>query len=173
MRALFRAAQLVCAAAPLVYAGCMTTSISLGAAVPVTDTPPATIPLEIVTRSSAPDPLPLEGKRRNYSDVEVSLGHAVSTAVVPWADAHRDTAPLQLVVELASARAQSSGGVIAVALNVRAMLRQREGNVYLGQTQAHCKARGSARPDEAAPIFYHCMMSVGRELAGWLGGIQP
>jgi hypothetical protein len=149
--------------------------VSLGSAVPVTDTTPREIPLEVITRSSAPDPLPLDGGGARFGDLEVSLGHAVSTAVVAWADAHRDQRPdgWQLLVELAQARAARSDGVITVALNVRATLRTRVGHAYLAQTQAHCKERDTASPERAAPLFYGCMMAVGRELAGWLGGVQP
>jgi hypothetical protein len=145
--------------------------------VPVTNTAPRAIPLEIVTRSSAPDPLPLEGSRARYGDLEVSLGHAVATAAVAWADAHRGERPdgWQLLVELAQARAERSlDGLITVRLDVRATLRTRVGHTYLAQTQAHCKARGaSSTPERAAPLFYGCMMAVGRDLAGWLGGVQP
>ena len=60
------------------------------AGMPVTQTPGKEIPLEIVTRSTGiPDPLPVEGSSVNFGDVETTLGHAISTAAVPWADAHR------------------------------------------------------------------------------------
>jgi hypothetical protein len=162
----------------IVCAGCAPTLIPLGSAVPVTDTVPRAIPLEIVTRSSAADPLPLDGSRAKFGDLEVSLGHAVATAAVAWADAHRGERPdgWQLLVELAQARAERSSygdGVITVTLNVRATLRARVGLTYLAQTQVHCKERGISTPERAAPLFYGCMMAVGRELAGWLGGIQP
>ncbi len=167
--------RLACATL-LVCAGCAPTLIPLGTAVPVTSTAPRAIPLEIVTRSSAPDPLPLEGGRARYADLEVSLGHAVSTAAVAWADAHRGERPdgWQLLVELAQARAERSfDGFITVTLDVRATLRARVGHTYLAQTQAHCKERGPSTAERAAPLFYGCMMAVGRELAGWLGGVQP
>lgn len=160
----------------LVCAGCAPTLIPLGTAVPVTDMPPRDVPLEVVTRSSAPDPLPLSGSRARFADVEVSLGHAVSTAVVAWADAHRGERPdgWQLVVELPQARAERSlDGEVTVALDVRATLRTRVGHDYLAQTQAHCKTHALATPERAAPLFYGCMMAVGRELAGWLGGVRP
>jgi hypothetical protein len=170
-----RSTTLACATL-LVCAGCAPTLIPLGTAVPVTDTVPRAIPLEVVTRSSARDPLPLDGGNARYGDLEVSLGHAVSTAAVAWADAHRGERPdgWQLLVELAQARAERSlDGFITVRLDVRATLRARVGHVYLAQTQAHCKERGASTPDRAAPLFYGCMMAVGRELAGWLGGVQP
>jgi hypothetical protein len=160
----------------IVCAGCAPTLIPLGAAVPVTDTGPRQIPLEIVTRSSVADPLPLEGGSARFGDLEVSVGHAVGTAAVAWADAHRGERPdgWQLLVELAGARAERTlDGVMTVTLNVRATLRTRVGHTYLAQTQAHCKERGISTPERAAPLFYGCMMVVGRELAGWLGGVQP
>jgi hypothetical protein len=91
------------------------------------------------------------------------------------ADEHRSTRPdgWQLLIELANARAERTDGVITVAINARATLRTRVGHVYLGQTQAHCQARGTASATGGAPVFYVCMMSLGRELAGWLGGVQP
>ena len=140
----------------IVCAGCAPTLIPLGAAVPVTDLGPKQIPLEIVTRSSAPDPLPLEGGHAAFGDLEVSLGHAVATAAVAWADAHRGERPggWQLLVELAGARAERSlDGVITVMLNVRATLRTRVGHTYLAQTQTHCV--GSSRVDlQACKLEY-------------------
>lgn len=169
MRALVCATVLVCA-------GCAPAVVSLGSAVPITDTTPRAIPLEVITRSSAPDPLAIEHGNARVSGLEVSLGHAVSTAVVAWADAHRNQRPdgWHLTVEITRARAERSrDGVVTVALNVRATLRTRVGNAYLAQTQAHCLEHGPTRVEQSAPLFYGCMMSIGRELAGWLGGAQP
>jgi hypothetical protein len=162
-------------AAGLSCAGCAATLVPLGDAVPITDTTPRSVPLEVVTRSSVPEPLALVNGRARYADLELSLGHAVTSAVTPWADEHRQARPdgWQLLIELAHARAERHDGVISVALNARATLRSRVGHVYLGQTQAHCLARAAAPDTSGAPIFYVCMMSLGRELAGWLGGVQP
>ena len=168
--------RIVACATILVCAGCAPTTVSLGSAIPITDTTPRGVPLEVITRSSAPEPLELDHTRARVSGLEGSLGHAVSTAVVAWADAHRGERPdgWQLQVDLTRARAERSfDGVITVALNVRATLRTRVGHTYLAQTQAHCSERGLMRVEQSAPIFYGCMMSVGRELAGWLGGVQP
>jgi hypothetical protein len=168
--------RLFACATLVVCVGCAPTLIPLGAAVPVTDAPPRDTPLEIVTRSGAPDPLPLGGSNARFGDLEVSLGHAVATAAVAWADAHRGERPdgWQLLVELPQARAERSlDGVITVTMNVRATLRARVGHEYLAQTQAHCKERGLSTPERAAPLFYGCMMAVGRDLAGWLGGVKP
>jgi hypothetical protein len=161
--------------AGLSCAGCASTLVPLGAAVPVTDTTPRAVPLEVVTRSSLPEPLALVNGNARYADLELSLGHAVTSAVAPWAEEHRAVRPdgWQLLIELANARAERDDGVISVAINARATLRTRVGHVYLAQTQAHCLARGAAPATGGAPVFYVCMMSLGRELAGWLGGIQP
>jgi hypothetical protein len=166
----------LCCATLLVCAGCAGAVVSLDSAIPVTDTTPRAVPLEVITRSAAPDPLAIEHGNARVSGLEVSLGHAVSTAVVAWADAHRNERPegWQLAVEITRARAERSlGGVVTVALNVRATLRTRVGNTYLAQTQAHCLEHRPTRVEQSAPLFYGCMMSVGRELAGWLGGVQP
>jgi hypothetical protein len=157
-------------------AGCAAETVSLGDAVPVTATTPREIPLEIVTRSVAvADPLPLDGGRARFSDLETSLGHAVASAATPWAAEHRAQRPdgWQLLVELVHAHAERRGPRLTVTLGARATLRTRVGNRYLAQTQAHCKQSGNATPSSAAPVFYNCMMSIGRELAGWLGGVEP
>ncbi len=156
-------------------AGCAPPLISLGAAVPISTAPPHEVPLEVITRSAISLPLPVEHSRTRVADVELSLGHAVASAAVPWADAHRGLRPdgWQLVVELAKAHAAVDDGLVDVALNVRATLRTRAGHVYLAQTQAHCHERAATSLESAAPLFYHCMLTVGHELAGWLEGVQP
>jgi hypothetical protein len=156
-------------------AGCAPALISLGVAVPLTAAAPHDVPLEVITHSALPLPLSVEHTHTRVAGVEVSLGHAVSSAAVPWADAHRGLRPdgWQLVVELAKARASSVDGVVDVALNVRATLRSRAGHIYLAQTQAHCHERATLPLGQSAPLFYNCMLSVGHELAGWLGGVQP
>jgi hypothetical protein len=158
-----------------VGAGCTPTLIPLSTAAPLSTATPPTVPLEVVTHSAAPDPLPLVGGGARYADVEVSLGHAVASAVVPWADAHRGDRPdgWQLRIELAQARAHFGDSVVDVALDVRATLRTRVGHVYLAQTQAHCHEHARIAADQAAPVFYGCMLTVAHELAGWLGGVSP
>jgi hypothetical protein len=161
----------------LAWAGCGAPElVSLGAAVPVTPTPTEAVPLEVVTRATAVrDPLPLGGEHVAFSGLEETLGHAISTAAIPWAQGHRAERPegWQLTVELTRAEAARRAGRVRVVLGVRATLRARTDRRYLAQTQAHCREAQVAEPGEAAPIFYRCMMSVGRELVGWLGGVQP
>ena len=167
--------QMTACALLLVCAGCAPSVLSLGAAVPLTGAVPRDVPLEVVTHSAVSTPLVVENTATRVADIEVSLGHAVSSAAVPWADAHRGVRPdgWQLLLELAKARAAWSHGTVDVALDVRATLRSRGGHVYLAQTQAHCHERAVMPLAESAPLFYRCMSTVGSELAGWLGGVQP
>jgi hypothetical protein len=134
-------------------------------------------PLEVVSRSTAvPDPLPVRGSDIVYGDLESALGTAISTATAPWAAAHRDHAVAvqggwSVLVEVTGADAElEPGGRVVVGLDVRATLRTRNGNVYLGQTQLGCREGGLVSADQGAPVIYRCMMRVGRDLAGWLGG---
>ena len=134
-------------------------------------------PLEVVSRSTAiPDPLPVRGSDVVYGEVEAALGTAVSMAAAPWADMHRkDPVALRggwtVLVEMISADAElEAGGRVVVGLEVRATLRTRSGNLYLGQTQLGCREGGLVSADQGAPVVYRCMMRLGRDLAGWLGG---
>jgi hypothetical protein len=113
------------------------------------------------------------GANAEVSGLEEALGHAVSTAAVPWAARNPRTEGWQLTVELTQAEARERAGRLTVGLNVRATLRTRTGRRYLAQTQAHCREAAIALPSEGAPIFYACMTQVGRELVDWLGGINP
>jgi hypothetical protein len=140
-------------------------------------TPNINAPLEVVSRATAiADPLPVRNSPFVYGDLEAALGTAVSTAVAPWADSHRDT-PVgrnggwTVLVEVTGADAElEPGGRVVVGLDVRATLRTRNGNIYLGQTQLNCRDGGLRSADEGAPVVYRCMMRIGRDLAGWLGG---
>ena len=165
--------------APIV-AGCGSGSphiVPLLDAAGVPNTPERTVPLEVVTRSTAVrDPLPLRGTGIVYGDIEAAVGHAVSTATVPWADQHRKHPRAgdgwQLVVELVNADADYSDGRVLFQLDVRATLRARAGNVYLAQTHASCRQGGIVPADKGAPVMYRCMMEVGHDLDGWLDGVD-
>jgi hypothetical protein len=144
---------------------------------PLTATPSNATPLEVVSRSTAvPDPLPVRGSDIVYGELEYALGIAVSTAAVPWAEAHRDHVVARhggwtVLVEVTGADADlEPGGRVVVGLDVRATLRTRNGNAYLGQTQLGCREGGLLSAEQGAPVVYRCMMRVGRDLAGWLGG---
>ena len=145
------------------------------AGVPLTD--PTEAPLRVVTRSTAVhDPLRMRGSGVVYADVETALGHAVSSATVPWADAHKTSARAkdgwELFVEITNADAKYEDDRAIFSLGVRATLRTRAGNDYLAQTQTSCRQGGIVQPDKGAPIVYGCMMEVGRNLAGWLEGVD-
>ena len=144
---------------------------------PIAQNPSNSTPLEVASRSTAiADPLPVRGSNVVYGDIESALGVAVSTATAPWAEAHRDHPVAKhggwtVLVEVTGADAElESGGRVVVGLDVRATLRTRNGNVYLGQTQLGCREGGLRSADEGAPVIYRCMMRIGRDLAGWLGG---
>src|SRR5581483_6837371 len=165
--------------AVLLSGGCGASMIPLleQSGVPVTVTPAHNVPLEVVTRKNTTvnDPLPVRGSLVAFGDVETALGFAVSSATVPWAEQHMAQRPegWQLAVELISADAWSHGREVTVTLNVRATLRTRTGNRYLAQTQAHCSRSAAVAPRDASPVVFDCMTRVGRELGGWLGGVQP
>jgi hypothetical protein len=146
------------------------------AGIPVTSTPSGAIPLEVVTRGTAvPDPLPVHGSSVAYSDLEAALGLAVSSAGVPWAQAHRDRRPdgWQLFVEITRAEADERDGRLIMSLDVRATLRGRGGNVYLAQTSARCRQSGLVEAADGGPVVYACMTRLGRDLTSWLSAVQP
>ena len=146
------------------------------AGIPVTSTPAGVIPLEVVTRGTAiPDPLPVRGTSVVYGDLEGALGLAVSSAGVPWAQAHREQRSdgWQLFVELTRAEAEEKEGRLSIALDVRATLRGRGGNQYLAQTYGHCRQAGVVEAASGGPVVYACMTRIGRDLTSWLSAVQP
>ena len=146
------------------------------AGIPVTFTPPAEVPLEIVTRSTAvKDPLVVAGSDISYADLEGAMGHAISTATLPWAEAHlaQRAGGWQLFVEIIEANAEYGGGRLIVTFNTRATLRTRQEHEYLAQTQVPCREAGLTTPETGAPVVYSCMSRIGRDLASWLGSVDP
>jgi hypothetical protein len=142
------------------------------AGIPITMTPPGDVSLEVVTRSTAVrDPLPVTGSSYAYADLEGALGHAISTATIPWADAHKTARPggLQLVVDIVEAKVEFDAGRLKVTLTTRATLRTRRDHEYIAQTQASCRDAGLTDPGHGALVIYGCMTRLGRDLAGWLG----
>jgi hypothetical protein len=137
----------------------------------------ASAPLEIVTRSTAiPDPLPVRGSDFRYAEVEGALGLSVVAATTRWATEHAgdDVARRggwSLLVEVTGADAEAdAGGRVVVGIDVRATLRTRNGNAYLGQTQAGCREGGLADADHSARLVYRCMARIASDLSGWLAG---
>ena len=146
------------------------------AGIPLTHTPARTVPLEVVTRSTAvDDPLPVNGTDVAFGDFESALGFAVSSAAVPWADAHRDRRPggWAMLVEVTNAEADWNGARVIVTIGVRATLRTRIGGTYIAQTIDICRQGGAVEPREAASVVYRCMMRVGRDLTAWLDAVEP
>jgi len=142
------------------------------AGIPITMTPPGDVSLEVVTRSTAVrDPLPVTGSHFSYADLESTLGHAVSTATIPWADAHKNARPggLQLVVDVSEATVDFDAGRLSVSISVRATLRTRVDHDYIAQTQTSCRDAGLTDPSHGATVIYRCMTRLGRDLTGWLG----
>jgi hypothetical protein len=145
------------------------------AGIPFTQTPSEATPLEVVTRSTAVrDPLPVHGADVAYGDMEAALGFAVSSATVPWANAHKQERPegWQIFVEVTQADAEYVGGRLVISLSVRATLRTRRGHFYLAQTQVASRQGGVIDADRGGAVVYACMMRIGRDLADWLGGVE-
>ena len=178
MRSHTRLSTLLALAALATGCGDMTTHVRLlsSAGIPVTATPGPEIPLEVVTRSTGiRDPLPVDGASVSFGEVEVALGHAISSAAVPWAQAHRAERPegWQLTVELTQADATYRDGRLIVGMTARATLRTRMGRTFLAQSQGTCRQGSVVSAEQGAPVFFTCMEQMGRDLAGWLGQIEP
>ena len=142
--------------------------------IPVTRTPQEEVPLEVVTRSTAvSDPMPVRGSTVSYQDVEAALGIAVTTAAAPFAKNFKEHRPggYQLTVEIMQAEVEHSHGRLVMAMNVNATLRSRVGRVYLAQTQARCQQAGVVEAENGGQVVYACMMRIGRDLGGWMGGL--
>lgn len=145
------------------------------AGIPLTR-PNGSVPLEVVTRStSVRDPLPVSGTGVVYGDFEAALGHAVSSAAVPWADKNQGRRPggWQLFVEVIKAEAEHDGTRMIVTIGVRATLRARVGGAHIAQTETACRDGGLVPPDRGAPVLYGCMTRIGRDLTSWLAAADP
>lgn len=145
------------------------------AGIPNTDVPHEGTPLEVVTRSTAvDDPLPIKGSNIVYGEIEPALGFAISSATVPWASTVKPkrTGGFQLLAELVQAYVEYDDGRLMVILNVRATLRARAGNTYIAQVASRCREAAVTPPEKGAPVVYTCMSRIGRDLSGWLGGLE-
>lgn len=142
---------------------------------PLTPLAPEETPLEVVTRSTAvQDPLPVKGSSVSYGELEEALGTAISSASVPWAAGVRGKrrGGWQLLAEIVQAYASYDDGRLMVILNVRATLRTRIGNTYVAQVQSRCREAATLPPEKGAPVVFTCMTRIGRDLSGWLGGLD-
>jgi hypothetical protein len=145
------------------------------AGVPLTETPHEGTALEVVTRSTAvDDPLTIKGSSIVYGEIEPALGFAISSATVPWATTVKPKRQggFQLLAEVVQAYVEYEDGRLMVILNVRATLRARVGNTYIAQVASRCREAAVTPPEKGAPVVYTCMSRIGRDLSGWLGGLE-
>lgn len=152
-----------------------TISLLHSAGAPITMTPSESIPLEVVTRATGvTDPLVVKGTDVSYADVETTIGTAISSAAVPWAENHRDKTPegWQLLVEVIESAATYSEGRLVATLGVRLTLRTRTDHRYLAQSQASCRNAGLVPPEHGAEVLFGCMARMGRDVASWLAMVD-
>ena len=124
--------------------------------------------LEVVTQSSeVSDPLPVSGASVSYADLESSLRHAVLAAAVPWA-----SEPWRVALDIIAAEAQYEGRRLQVSIGVRATLRSKHGNGYLGQTEVACRDSATVPADRGHETFRSCLMQIAGSLSGWLGSVE-
>ncbi|HEY8073712.1 MAG TPA: hypothetical protein VIF62_06380 [Labilithrix sp.] len=122
---------------------------------------------EVVARTvGVKDPLPVSGAGVTYGELEPALAQAVLRAV----HARHDTT---LTIELVAADADYAHGRLAVSLVVRATLRAKSGNAFVGQTQAVCHDGEILAPESGARVVWSCMTRLGRDISGWLDGLPP
>ena len=124
--------------------------------------------LEVITQSNdASDPLPVSGAGVSYGDVESSLRQAVLTASAPW-----KTEPWRISLDIVTAEAQHQDHRLQVSIGVRATLRTKPGNAYLGQTEVACRDAATVPADRGQEVFRSCLMQLAGALSGWLGSIE-
>nr|HEX4316410.1 hypothetical protein [Kofleriaceae bacterium] len=122
---------------------------------------------EVVARiSGARDPLTVAGADVAYADLERALDEAVVHAVQPRHDS-------VLTVELVAADAGYRNARLDVSLVVRATLRTRVGNMFVGQTTVVCRDGAIVSPEAGARVVWSCMARIGHDLGGWLADIKP
>jgi hypothetical protein len=133
------------------------------------------MPLEVVARAPrSADPLIVRGFEEAYGDTESAFAQAVSRATASWAERRRSSDEAQhggwtLLVEITAIDAElASSSRMMVSMTVRATLRARRGNAFLGQTQAGCREGGPPQVDHGRPVVLRCFERVAVDLAGWL-----
>ncbi|HEX3777661.1 MAG TPA: hypothetical protein VHV51_24495 [Polyangiaceae bacterium] len=132
-------------------------------------------PLRVaVDATSTHLPLAVSGASVSYGDVDRALAqsieHALSTTKRELAES--DAHALGLSIELVDAHAEYTRDRLVVRMGVRATLRQSSGNVYLAQTHAHASASAMTSAERGAPVVLECADSIGRQLSGWLAGMD-
>lgn len=119
---------------------------------------------EVVARTvGVKDPLPVSGASVSYGELETALAQAVLRSVKP----RHETV---LTIELVGADAEYARDRLSVSLVVRATLRAKNGNAFLGQTQAVCRDGEILPPEHGARVVWSCMTRLGQDIGGWLDG---
>ena len=127
--------------------------------------PPADASFEIAVRTSgAQNPLPVVGSSVAYTDLETALSRALAADLRPRSGQF-------LTVELTSTEAEYVAPRLSLGMSVRATLREREGNTFIAQSQAVCRASGFVAPEAGGRIVWECMTILARDLAGWMRGV--
>ncbi len=130
--------------------------------------------LEVLMRSSVPEPLVLGRTGVAYSGLLSALQQQAFAVATPWVERHAaGNSGWQILIELTQAEASYSRGRATVTLALRATLRTRIGNEHLSQTQTHCQQTAQVEAAAAAPIFQACLHDLNAELSRWLGGTEP
>jgi len=127
-----------------------------------------------VNTSSVHLPLRVAGAGTAFTDVDRALYAAVERALASTRQrvAVGNAQSYSLYVELIGARAEVNSGRITVQLTVRATLRQRKGNAYVGQTHAHANRSGAYESSLGVDTVARCADAIGTELQGWISGMQ-
>src|SRR5690349_786707 len=117
---------------------------------------------EVVARTvGVKDPLPVNGAGVSYGELETALAQAILRAVKP----HHDSV---LTIELVGAEADYARERLSVSFVVRATLRAKNGNAFIGQTQAVCRDGEIIAPERGATVVWSCMTRLGQDIGGWL-----
>jgi len=124
--------------------------------------------LEVVTQSSeASDPLPVSGTDVSYSELDSSLRQVVRAAAAPWA-----AEGWRISLDIIGAEAEHTNRRLHVSIGVRATLRTKVGNIYLGQTEAACRDSANLPAEKGQEVVRSCMMQLASAMAGWLGSVD-
>jgi len=127
-----------------------------------------------VDTTSSHLPLVVAGAKVAFGDVDRALEQSIERALAASIEdlARRRTRALGLSVELVEARAEYAHDRLIVHLAVRATLRENAGNLYLAQTHAHASSSAVVSAEHGAKVVLDCTDSIGRQLSGWLSGMD-
>jgi hypothetical protein len=134
-------------------------------------------PLEIVVSlAGGPYRVPVQNTFFAYDGLTEATRRYVAAATAPWATRHAHARPggWEMAVEITRANAWAHvGGRMGVELETRVTLRGIVGRLHLGQTTGYCQVAGALGDDAGVSVVYECLERMGRDLAGWLEGIEP